>query len=373
MNLAIDCRALRKRPAGVPNFLIGVINYLAVNKKEWKVYLLSNEDFHPEVNRKLKSADNVIRIIEPLPVFSSIATLWYLLKVASILKRLEISVFYSPIPNLPFNIPPHIKTMITVHDMVYKLFPETMSFGNRLINFFLHDRSIRNADKVWAVSDYTKGEIETFFPERKSRAIVVGTSIDKAIFYHQEVSDERKQQILGKYGLSAEFIITVGTLEPRKNLQFLFSLMQSMQLENQELLIVGGKGWGDAGVSNHQLPDNILNSIKFAGFVSDEDLTVLYNIASAYVSTSLNEGFCLPLLEAMTCGCPVVAAHNSGMIEVVEGGGQTVTGWDRQTWIKSIKDAISNRQVYVEKGFKKARTFNWDDVMTRVVKYIRSE
>jgi glycosyltransferase involved in cell wall biosynthesis len=370
MKIAIDCRSLRKKPAGVANFLIGVINHMAILQKEWKIYLLSNEDFSDEIKMKLSSSANIIKVIEPLPFLSKIATIWYLLKVASILKKLNIDLFYCPIPNLPFFIPANVRTLITIHDMVYRHFPETMSIGNRMINFCLHDYSINTADRLWAVSHYTKSEIETMYPRRKCKKIEVGTSIDKSIFHPRKLAVAETNAVLKKYNIQRKFILTVGTLEPRKNLQFLLSLMPALAAENLELVIVGNKGWGNTSLNLPDLDDVTRNKIRFAGFVPDEDLIKLYHLASVYVCTSLNEGFCLPLLEAMQCGCPVVTAHNSGMIEVAEGAGETVSGWDKDVWIDVIKQTIANRSKCVESGFKKAQAYEWSEVVGRIISFV---
>lgn len=370
MKIAIDCRCLRKKPAGVPNFLIAVINNLAVQQKNWKIYLLSNEDFSKEVKNKLHLSANVIPIIEPLVLFPKMATLWYILKIFFILKRLNVDLFYTPIPNLPSFIPQNIRTMITVHDMVYKRFPETMSIGNRLINFFLHNSSIRKADRIWTVSNYTKGEVELFYPERKCRHIEVGTAIDKNIYCPVVLTPKEKELLLRKYNIKNSFILTVGTLEPRKNLQFLLSLMPALNAINHDLIIVGAKGWGNSKLNPVDMRDYPRDEVKFAGFVTDEDLVKLYQLASVYLSTSVNEGFCLPLLEAMTCGCPVVAAHNSGMIEVVEGGGETVPGWNKNLWVETIEKVVIHRELYVARGFTKAKTYEWSEVIGRITRYI---
>jgi glycosyltransferase involved in cell wall biosynthesis len=176
--------------------------------------------------------------------------------------------------------------------------------------------------------------------------------------------------VLRKYNIETKFILTVGTLEPRKNLQFLLSLMPALAAESLELVIVGKKGWGNTMLKLPHLTDVTRNKIRFAGFVPDEDLIKLYHLASVYVCTSLNEGFCLPLLEAMQCGCPVVTAHNSGMIEVAEGGGQTVSGWDKDVWIETIRETIANRSRYVETGFKKAKAYEWSEVVGRIISYV---
>lgn len=370
MKVAIDCRSLRKKPAGVPNFLIGLINSLSAARQGWSFYLLSNADFSQEVKKKLRTGPNAFIVIRALPVFPRVATLWYALRLPGLLKELDIDLFYSPIPNLPFGIPSHIRTMITVHDMVYKLFPETMALGNKLINAIFHDRSINKADKLWAVSQYTKKEIEKFYPRRKCNKIETGTSIDKSVFALHAISPSEQRELLNRYRLRAPFILTVATLEPRKNLPFLISLMPLLIKDDLSLLIVGAKGWGNINLNDQTLSPTVNDRIKFAGFIPDEDLAKLYQQASVCVSTSINEGFCLPLLEAMQCGCPVVAAKNSGMIEVIEDAGLLVEGWDKDVWISSIRSVLENREHYAAAGFAKAKKYDWIEVASRMSNFM---
>ncbi len=370
MKIAIDCRSLRKRPAGVPNFLIPVINSLAIHKKDWTIYLLSNEDFDPQAEARMKRSPNVIKVITPTWIFPNVAFVWYLFKMPFMIRRIGINIFYSPIPNLPLWLPKKIRTIISVHDMVYKQFPETMSKANLLINRLLHDRSINRADSIWSVSNFTKHEIESRFPERHCKNIFVGSSVDKNLFHTHPLS------LLGgglseKYGLKQRFIHFVGTLEPRKNLPFLISLRPELAKQDYSLLIVGAQGWGEDKDVISRIPEAIFQqSVKFSGFISTEELVNLYCAADVYVSTALNEGFGLPQLEAMCCGCPVVSPHNSAMIEIVEGAGETVKGWDKKEWVDTILKVSSNRQYYISRGFQRAEAYDWNRVIEGLVHYL---
>lgn len=371
MKIAIDCRSFRKKPAGVPNFLVSVINTLAFQKEDWTIYLLANQNFDREVNERLTSAANVVRVISPLKPFDGIATLWYLLKVPFLVKKLKTDLFFTPIPNLPLWLPKKVKTMITVHDMVYKRLPKTMSATNWWINFFLHDRSIQRADHLWAVSEYTKNEVELLFPQRKCKTIFVGASIDKKIFHSINLSPLEKQGLMNKFDIHGKFILFVGTQEPRKNLSFLVSLMPQLTFHGFSLLIVGAKGWGKTGATSEGSSDYRSDNIKFSGFISIEELVKLYSAATVYVSAALNEGFGLPQLEAMSCGCPVVAAHNSAMIEVVEGAGETVRGWETKDWIDMILKVAASREHYVSLGLQRAEGYRWDVVIRQLIRYIQ--
>ena len=371
MKIAIDCRSLRKKPVGVPNFLISFIKEIANQHPDWSFYLLSNEDFSEEAKSRLPDNKSIHKVIAPLPVIPRIAVIWYLIKLPILVSRLDVNLFLTPIPNLPIFLFRKAKTLIVVHDMVYKLFPKTMSFQNWLINFFLHDRSFRKADYIWAVSNYTKTETEAFFPTRKCSKIFVGSSIDKSIFFKADISEKRKSELLSRLNLNQKFLLFVGTLEPRKNLSFLLSLLPDLINNGFELLIVGAKGWGkDKLPELESLTDIQRTKIKFSGFISNDDLAVSYAAASVYVSTSLNEGFGLPQLEAMSCGCPVVTSHNSAMIEIAEGAGETVKGWEKNDWISAIIKVTANREAYVKRGLQRAQEYNWETVIKNLTLYL---
>jgi glycosyltransferase involved in cell wall biosynthesis len=371
MKIAIDCRSFRKKNAGTSNFLLSVINHWSSFKPDWTFYLLSNEDFSPEIKAALTQNQNVILHIQPLPFLKGIATVWYFSKIYFILKKLKPDLFFTPTPNLPPFRPKKLKTLMTVHDLVYKLFPQTMSKGNYGINYLLFNRSIREADKIWAVSNYTKEEVMKFFHQRKCPDIFVGSSIDHTIFYQKEIYKEEKEYFISKYQLTENFLLFVGTLEPRKNLKFLLSLMPKLAQQGFSLLIVGAKGWKNTEIDTiiHQtgFPKD---KVVFSGYISNEDLVKLYHIASIYVSTALNEGFGLPQLEAMACGCPVVTAHNSAMIEVVEGAGETVKGWNQEDWIQAILKVNQDRQQYVLKGIDRVKLYDWSKIIRNLEDYL---
>ncbi len=371
MKIAVDCRALRKPPSGIPNYIVSAVNTMSAQHPEWQIYLLSNSDFHPENSQRLMWRNNVNLIVEPLWFAKDIAFIWYLLKSYSILKRLKPDLFWAPNFLLPPLMPAGLRTLITIPDVVFKQYKHTMQGANRLFFEFLYDQSINKADMLWAISDYTRLELEKYFPKRKCRNIFVGLSINQEIFKRIPVTEEEKQRLLDKFGLTGKFILFVGTLEPRKNLPFLLSLMPELAKDGYNLLIVGAKGWGKTHIKELiETPGYPKGNVVFAGFVATDELVKLYNIASIYVSTSRNEGFGLPQMEAMACGCPVVSPHNSAMIEVVEGAGETVNTWNHQHWIDTINKVYADRNHYVEAGLKRVREQSWSAIINRLADYI---
>lgn len=235
-------------------------------------------------------------------------------------------------------------------------------------------RSINRADILWAVSYYTRDQIQKLYPIRKCKTILVGQCLEKKRFHPISVTPETRKNIQQQYGLSEKFLLYVGTIEPRKNLRFLISLMPELIKHGFSLLIVGARGWGKSGIHDMLQSEKRVNEhIAFSGFIKDSELISIYNHASLLVIPSLNEGFGLPAIEAMLCGCPVVAADHSGLHEVVKNGGMLIQGWDKQKWIYAILAVTQNREKYIQTGFSKSFHYNPVKTIEKVSKTIELE
>jgi len=368
MKIAIDGRPLQGKPAGVANVLINGLSAMSRLRPEWKFYLLLNRELSSDFISIINKLHNVTIHRSPLPVFSKIGFIWYLLKARFVVDELKPDFYWASAAVLPPFFPQKIKTVCTTYDVVFSQFKKTMSLVERIIFNLLFSYSIKRADIIWVISNYTKNEIINFVDLRQHSEFIVGIDIDKSIFKKLDISAAREQELLSKYSIHKKFILFVGTLEPRKNLTYLLSLMPDLSREGYSLLIVGGKGWGKTNIAKVLVQESFpRENVCFAGFIATDELAELYNIASVYVSTSLNEGFGLPQLEAMSCGCPVVSPHNSAMIEVVEGAGITVKSWDRNDWIDAIVEASEKREYYQKLGFARTALYSWDDIATKLI------
>ena len=373
MKIAVDGRSLSHPPTGITNVLICALNEFIKQNSECYIYILSNRAMNEECGKKLLILPNIVYVNVPLIVLSCLnkATLWYMFKVYFLLKNLNVDYFWAPANILPPIVPKGIKTILMIHDLVAKDFRHTMKTGNKIYNDIFFDRSINSADIIWAVSSYTKEEIEKRYPQRKCKQIFAGSCIDKSFFKKVIVAPDEKQALLKKYRVDEKFILYVGTLEPRKNITFLLSLMPVLAKEGFYLLVVGAKGWGKSRISDLVRCKGFpRDHVVFSGFVATEELVKLYNIAALFVSTSLNEGFGLPQLEAMNCGCPVVSAHNSAMIEIVTGAGHTVVGWDPEDWCNAVRNVFLNKKHFASQGFIKSEDYDWTKVISAFNPYL---
>lgn len=368
MRIVIDARPFIKPLVGIGNVLLCFLKSLQKHK-DLEIYLLLPCSINKNIS--FKAEKNVHIIICPLFGYKIIPRfIWFFIQVPLMLKKIKPDLFYSPIPNIPFFVSKKIKKLITIHDVVNLEYKQTMTWSNRLLNWFIFKYAIKNADFLWANSNYTKTKINQYFPKRKSQNIFVGCSVDREVYHSIQISKEEKESIKLKYNLTADkFILFVGSLEPRKNLTYLLSLMPELSKHNIQLLVVGGKGWKNTNIKRIiDSSESIKKSTVFAGYVTNEELVQLYNIADCYVSTSINEGFGMPQLEAMLCGCPVVTSHNSAMIEVVSGRGITVKGWDKSIWVESIiQGTLQAHKQY------KLNEYDWDIIVTNLLNNLKNE
>lgn len=367
MKIVIDGRPLVARPVGIGTYTIDAIRAITKYLPEWQLVLALPGPLHPDV--KDLPIESLTIDIDPLP-FKAKRFIWMHLKLPFIAKRHNADVLWSPNQLLPlFNFKSY-KTLITLHDVVWKEYLHTMNseLSIKLSSWFM-DNSINKADYIWFNSHYTKERIEYYYPKVKNTKSVVGIGCNTR-FKKITIPQKEIIEIFSKYNIGRGYILFVGTLEPRKNLEFLIKLMPSIyNRTGYKLLVVGARGWKNNKISEI-INKSTFNkeSVVFADFVENELLVKLYNLAVCYVSSALNEGFGLPQLEAMSCGCPVITANNSAMTEVASGRGILVDGWDSEVWIDTICNTIENPNILESMKNPDVSEFDWNNIIKRLKK-----
>lgn len=171
------------------------------------------------------------------------------------------------------------------------------------------------------------------------------------------------KNIKEKYNISSDFILFVGTIQPRKNLQRLIEAFSKISKKNIILVIVGKKGWQYEEILEAPQNFGVSDRVKFLDFVPDEDLTALYKEAACFVLPSLYEGFGLPILEAMKYGCPVITSNVSSMPEASGDAALYVNPEDVDDIADKIEKLISDEKLrsdLVERGYKQIKKFSWE-------------
>ena len=302
MNILIDGRICSIFSAGVGTFFTSAILEWARQCEKDTFYILLPKGL--DVRYELPSLPNNIVFLDYSKRFPKWLPNIIILQmlVPRLCRKLAIDLYYAPVPHLPYFIPSRAKTMVTVHDVVNIEMAHTMSWTNRLATSIFFAQAIKKADLLWTNSHYTKAKVDEYFPKRRCQSVFVGDSVDQHFFFHR-------------------FLLFVGSLEPRKNLEFLLHVIPSLYKEHQiQLVVVGAKGWKNSSIRTIiEAPEFPQESTVFCGFITNSELADLYHTADCFISAALMEGFGMPQLEALKCGCPIVTAHNTAMIEIAQG------------------------------------------------------
>ena len=233
--------------------------------------------------------------------------------------------------------------VVTVHDLAVFRHPDAFNRWTRTYSPRVVPRVLAAARRVIAVSEFTRRELRELLhvPDEKIRVVPNG------------VDDEFTRDGPAAEG---EYVLAVGTLEPRKNLS---RLVEAARRNDVELRVVGATGWGGVEVGG--------NGVRWLGEVSDADLARLYRGALCVAYPSLYEGFGIPVLEAMACGAPVVTSRGTAMEEVADGAAVLVDPSDPAELAAGIARATSERDTLVARGLERARAFRWDAIAEATV------
>lgn len=254
------------------------------------------------------------------------------------------------------------RVVATVHDISYVYYPETFSARDKAILNTFVPRTLRKADAVITVSESSKRDIVSHYGTPQEKITVVYQSI--APTFRVLPRDAALRARLAPYGIKGPYILAVGNLQPRKNLYRLI-LAYARLLRNGtyrgDLVVVGKSKWQESSLFQTARNLGLDQRIKFTGYVTDEDLVAIYNGADVFVYPSLYEGFGLPPLEAMACGCPVVASDGSSLPEVVGDAGLLTrpTSDDAIAWVISrlvIESGL--RDTLIQRGLERVRRFS---------------
>jgi len=280
-------------------------------------------------------------------------------------------LFHSLEGILPFGIA--CPRVVTVHDLIPLLFPHGYRLQRRLVNR-LNAIALRRADRIIAVSQCTRRDVQSFLhiPEEKIQVIP-----EAANPLFQPIRDEKAlRRVQEKYAITQEFFLTVGGLvspEPHKNMGGLLQAYRVLVTERQReclLVLVGAIGKTSQRLQELATQWQIEDWLRFPGFVSKEELVLLYNASRALVFPSLYEGFGLPPLEAMACGTPVVAVRSAAVEEVVGPAGVFVAPGDSEALAEALDRVLSDAELRSSlraRGLERAKDFSWEKAATQTV------
>ena len=269
------------------------------------------------------------------------------------------------------------RVVAMAYDLIPFLYPEVMASQpwSVRVGWRVNFRKLKEADAVIAISQATKDDLVRLFGLDPKRVWVIYPGIDHSLFNVSNAGDiARRAEVLERYGISGRYFLYVGDSEWRKNLRRVLEALAGMP-EDAGLVLVGKRARTDEILHRWITELGLHGRVITPGFVSDNDLPPLYGMAQAFVFPSLYEGFGLPVVEAMACGCPVITSHVSSMPEVAGNAALLVAPENvddiRGAMEKTIADPVL-RDRMISDGLLQARRFSWKRCAEEIVSVVRT-
>jgi glycosyltransferase involved in cell wall biosynthesis len=276
-----------------------------------------------------------------------------------------LDLFHSP----DFVLPPLGRTpgILTVHDLSFLRVPNCFLPGFRDYLERAVSHAVHRAALILADSDSTRRDLVDLLNVGPERVVVLYPGVEARFCPIQDV--EVLSRVRGSYDLPKRFVLGLGTLQPRKNFVGLIEAFAQLIAHSHKatdglhLVIVGSKGWMADDIPAAVVRCGVGERVRLIGFVEDGDLPALYNLAVFFAFPTWYEGFGLPVLEAMACGTPVVAADNSSLPEVVGQAGLLVPAGDQAAIVEGMKRLLDDpllRARLMAAGCRQAQRFSWE-------------
>lgn len=343
--IAVDARPLSIPTTGIGRYTHAILQRLLESEHQW--YLYSHQplltDFRAMPNVTVRCGN--IRKASLGSLFAqSVFPLWA--------RKDHVELFWSPRHHLPLCLGSSIASVVTIHDLVWQRFPETMPWLGLQLERMLMPPALNKADAVIAVSGSTSSELQQSFPAcaAKVRTVYEAPFLDLA--------DEP--------GPEGDYFLFVGTIEPRKNLMRLLSAYAAYQAQAVQplpLKICGGKGWGLPELESKLRELGVQDRVQILGYVADDQLPGLYRGARALLIPSLYEGFGLPIVEACSQGTPVLTANRGAMAEVAGEAALTVNPEDERDMAQALLALTQDLEMVAalqSRALRRAGEFSWD-------------
>lgn len=360
MNIGIDARVLTEKKAGIGYYLESLLsNILNIDSKN-KYYLFSDRKI---VFNGIENYKNVTCIYYK-DSFLLRKSFFYSYRLDKIIKENDINldIFWGTQHILPLKLPDKIKKVLTMHDVVAYEFPKTMSLYNYFINKIFIPKSLKVSDKIISISKSTDKGINKYlgkYVDNKKMKVIHSGSDSKEYSVQEEKEFFERHSFLEK----GKYLLFVGTLEPRKNVD---TLIKAFELVREKayfkLILCGKKGWKYTKtqelISNSKFKEDIIN----LDYVDNNDKFLLMKNSFTFIFPSLYEGFGLPVVEAIKMGTIAVVADNSSLVEIIEDKRLRFDTMNFSELAEKIIKIYNDKNMYQELRCyctDRAKDFNW--------------
>ncbi|MFZ4797744.1 MAG: glycosyltransferase family 4 protein [Bacteroidia bacterium] len=358
MKIGFDAKRAFNNSTGLGNYSRLVILSLLQNFPEHQYYL-----FTPTIDEKYKNffiEYNNVEIIEPENyLHKKFHAAWRSYSIGDIVNDLKLNIFHGLSNEIPNGINSKItKTVVTIHDLIFLRYPDYYNTIDAYIYKKKFKRACQNADLILAASQQTKTDIETYFEIKEDKTKVLYQDCDDA--FAKQYSAIEKQKITSKYNLPKQFILSVGTIEKRKNQLTILKALAKLP-SDWNLVLIGKKTDYSKELIDFATKNNLINRLQIFENINFDDLPIIYQCSQVFVYISEFEGFGIPILEAMKSEIPVITSNCSSLPEVIGSNGKCISPFDFEAIVSFINIDLQNSEAINNRvNEAKKRTFLFD-------------
>jgi glycosyltransferase involved in cell wall biosynthesis len=356
MRIAIDCRCVFRGCGGIGNYTLALVRALARVNAEDEFVLLSS-DLTPRL--EIVNQANFVQHFQPAAMLDAD---WEQLQLPSVLAELGVDLYHNPTFALPIVRP--CKAVATIHDVVFHFRPDLVREGLREYLQRWTEVAAHTADRIVTVSRHSREALIAAYGVDGSRIDVTYEAADRDRF-RPAYGGAREDEFRARYGVRGPFILYVGALEPKKNLDRLldaFAEARAARGLTHSLVLAGGDGGMPYDAREAIAERDLQAAVVVTGFLPDDLLPRAYNAADVFVYPSLYEGFGLPVLEAMACGTPAVVSQATSLPEVAGDAAVLVDPLDTSALAAALVAVATDRDLHESlrvAGLRRAEQFSW--------------
>lgn len=373
MKIGIDIRMIGKKRTGDEAVFFNLVKNLAEidSQNEYRLLTdITDEKVLEEIKSDLEIFGKDTFKIISLKTLNKFT--WNFWTLPRYLRKNPVDIYLTQYIT-PFFVPKKIKIFTIIHDISFNFYPQLIKFSDLFFLKILIPVSLRRADKIIAVSEFTKNEIIKFYKIAPEKVEVAYNAVGDNFL--ENISEEKLEEVRKKYNFPENFILYLGTMQPRKNLPVLIegfakvrshltpTLSSGRRGGNPKLVLAGGRGHNYDKKINETIKEKSLeNNVIFPGFIDEKDKPTVYKLAAVFCFPSLYEGFGIPVLEAMTSGVPVVASDIPPHREIAQNAVSYFNPKSSADLAEKLARLLENSELKIslaQKGQEQAQKFSW--------------
>ena len=312
--IAFDGKRAANNRTGLGNYSRHIISLLAKYFPDNRyLVFLPKANKNPQFDEILKQNPRIETVLPKSGFWKKFSSLWRVFGVKKDVAKIQDVIFHGLSNELPLSISKTgARSVVTIHDLIFLKFPKYYKFFDRKIYTYKFRKACANADRIIAVSECTKRDIVEQFKTNPDKIDVIYQGCDKV--FKSEIPEDKLLIVKRKYNLPDRFLLNVGSIEERKNAALIVKALPLLK-EKLPLVIVGKRTKYTDDVESVAQKLGVANLVRIISNVPFEDLAPIYHLSEVFIYPSRYEGFGIPIIEAINCGLPVIAATGSCLEE----------------------------------------------------------